>query len=354
VTPADLPALLANAGTWWFEQMRALVPAWLGRQLPKAASMATLRMRDDRWLISGPDDVRPTIELDPRENDKALANRVLEAAPALKLSKLALIVPREWTLRRQLQLPLLPDREVRSAIELQLDRVSPFNVDTARFDVRVVSRDSAAGTMAVDALIVSRATIEAAEARLAVLGLRPFAIDSESAAGQREGFNLLAAEAKAEPRRALAINAGIVCAVAAIWYVAMMSWQAARDREVEAWRAHIGELAPAAQRAIAMRQQLELMGEHFAVAREHKPGFSLEVLAELTRALPETARLTELRFAGDTIDLTGVAQDAPSLIPRLEASAVFKDVKFRSPVMRRPETGLERFEITMTFERRRQ
>jgi hypothetical protein len=50
------------------------------------------------------------------------------------------------------------------------------------------------------------------------------------------------------------------------------------------------------------------------------------------------------------IELAGLANDAAALISTLEASPLFKDVKFRSPVMRRPETNKDRFEISLNLE----
>ena len=76
----------------------------------------------------------------------------------------------------------------------------------------------------------------------------------------------------------------------------------------------------------------------------------LEPLKELTTLLPDTARLTELEFSGEGIKLAGLADNAPELISKIEASKLFDKVTFRSPVMRRPESKKDRFEISLRFE----
>jgi Tfp pilus assembly protein PilN len=76
----------------------------------------------------------------------------------------------------------------------------------------------------------------------------------------------------------------------------------------------------------------------------------LSVLEELTRILPDTARLTEFDQEGQRLRIAGVATDAAGLIPRLEASARFRDVRFLSQVMRVAETDTDRFEIGASLE----
>lgn len=69
--------------------------------------------------------------------------------------------------------------------------------------------------------------------------------------------------------------------------------------------------------------------------------------------MPDSARLTELRVTGEAIELTGFAADAPGLIAKIEASNLFKEVEFRSPVMRRPELNKDRFEMSLRLENAR-
>ena len=54
----------------------------------------------------------------------------------------------------------------------------------------------------------------------------------------------------------------------------------------------------------------------------------------LSRALPDTAYLTELNIDGAKVRLVGIAQDAPALIAPLEQSGQFKDVHFYAPTTR--------------------
>lgn len=349
---ADVPELAGRVVAWWLGELKAMSPAWVLGFLPREPTAATLHVRGDVWRVACGGDEGRAFELDARADDKDLADQILRAAPDFSLSKLTVVLPHARALKRRATFPLMSERELRSAVELQIDRLTPFKADAVRFDVRTAARDAGAGTLEAEIAIVPDTAVAAVEKRLTGLGLKPAAVDIDGGNGAPAGFNLLpAAEASAPPRTIL-INAAFVCGAAFAWYLAGAAWDMSRTRETEAWQARIAELAPAAKRSAALRAQLDAMAQPFAVARAHKPGLTLDVLSELTRLIPDTARLTELRLTGSSVDIVGLAQDAPALIAKLEASSLFKEVKFRSPVMRRPELNKERFEITMALEGR--
>lgn len=349
---SDLPVLVARAFEWWVSELQAMLPGRLSGLFPKQPESATLVAGDVIWSLRGGVDVEAAVQLDPSLDDRGLLQQLLEAAPDFSLRRLTVLVPQENVLRRRLELPMMPDADLRSAVELQLDRLSPFKPEDVRFAARVSERDPVDGKLIAEVAIAPRASIEAVETRLSSLGLTPAIMDVEGADGAASGFDLGRPRQQEAPRRALLVNLALVGAVALIWYMAGVAWETAREREIEAWQARIADLRPLAQRSAAMRLNLEAMIEPVNAARAHRPGLSLQVLAELTRLLPDTARLSEVRFEGDSVDCKGMAGNAPALISKLEGSKLFKDVKFRSPVTRRVELNKDSFEITLRLERR--
>lgn len=347
---ADIPRLGRELSLWWLGELGEMMPAWLRARLPKAAPTARLFVRGQSWrIVSGNGGGEP-IELDANASDKEIADRILGAAPGFGLSRLTVLLPAETVLRRRVTLPLMSDANLRAAVELQIDRLSPFQHDAIRFDARAFSRDAVEGTMLVDIVIVRRAPVEALEQRLSALGLKPVTIDIDAPDGGPAGFDLRAAAPPSEGSRTRLVTASFAAAALLAWYVAVYAWGAAREREIAGWRSTVEALRPVAARSAALRRELDGLIEPQAVARAHVPGYALNPLLELTKLLPDTVRLSEYRMTGDGIELTGLAVDPPSLIAKLEASKQFKDVKFRSPVVRRPDLGRDRFELSMKLE----
>jgi len=73
----------------------------------------------------------------------------------------------------------------------------------------------------------------------------------------------------------------------------------------------------------------------------------MDVVLEVTRLLPTTAYLTQLTSTGDQWELSGLAEDAATLIPLLEASPRLADVRFRAATTRARAQGrdLESFSV---------
>jgi len=77
----------------------------------------------------------------------------------------------------------------------------------------------------------------------------------------------------------------------------------------------------------------------------------VKLLEELTRIIPEDSFLTEFHYKADEkkIKLSGFAVSASKLIPLLEESPLFDNVKFTSPITTDKRTGKERFRLEMNL-----
>jgi hypothetical protein len=86
----------------------------------------------------------------------------------------------------------------------------------------------------------------------------------------------------------------------------------------------------------------------FLVEQKHKP-MVLDVLAETTRLLPQGTWLSELQVHGREVEITGYSKAAASLIPLIDASPVFSDAQFRSPLVQVEGSDAERFDLSFTL-----
>ena len=72
---------------------------------------------------------------------------------------------------------------------------------------------------------------------------------------------------------------------------------------------------------------------------------SVILIEALSRALPDSAYVSEIRLEKESLRIMGLADDAPALLAPLERSKQMTDVHFFAPTARGPDGKLFRFSI---------
>jgi general secretion pathway protein L len=86
-------------------------------------------------------------------------------------------------------------------------------------------------------------------------------------------------------------------------------------------------------------------GVSLLAKRKQATPSSVMVLEAVSRVLPDTTYVTELRIEGDKVQVVGMTQDAPSLIRLMEQSPQFTRATFFAPTTRAQNEPGERFHI---------
>jgi general secretion pathway protein L len=101
------------------------------------------------------------------------------------------------------------------------------------------------------------------------------------------------------------------------------------------------------QRRAALRLDPNSAGSGLGLLAKRKQTTpsSVMVLEAISRVLPDTTYVTELRIEGDKVQVVGMTQDAPSLIRLMEQSPQFTRATFFAPTTHAANETGERFHI---------
>lgn len=337
----DIGALLR----WWGTGLFACLPQFLQRLLVPPPARLILNLDDEQRALIASREGR----------DEELARWPLDAKdagvlPAARRKAVVFRLPARRVLSRTVVLPVAAETNLRQVVGFELDRLTPFTADKVYYDARVMDRDAATRRITVKLTAVPRKVLDPLLETLHRMGVVPSVVD---AVGET-GINLLPRER--EPRRGagtqrlqgvLVMLVVVVLAVAAF----LPLWQL-RGLVIDLMP-RVDSAQSRAEVVYRLRDALESAVEsnRFLLEKHQQSVSALDLLDELTRILPDGTWLEQLDLRGDEVQVRGQSREASSLVGVVEASALFQDVNFRSPVIADRRTGRDRFHLAAQISR---
>ncbi len=335
---------------WWTGQLLELLPAPLRR---------LVHLEPERWVLAadGPgirverlhasEAAESVVACFPIDADPETAPDALRSFERQRRADadLTLRLPKSMALCRQFNLPLAAEENLREVVGFRMDQETPFKADRVYFDCRVRERDVAGKRIAVELVALPRIAADRYLERLEAFGIVPDALDVDDIEG---AVNLLPPErrrVRASGIGRLDAALGTIGAVLLIAAIAIPLW---RDHqtltELKRLTAEVKKKADAVKK---LEDKFELLTatSRFLVEKKKTSPVTIAVLAELTRLLPDDAWLYQFELNGKEVLIQGEAATSSAIIGLIEASPLFSNVTFRSPVTQNRVTGGERFNL---------
>ncbi|MEZ2142867.1 PilN domain-containing protein [Bradyrhizobium sp. DN5] len=269
-----------------------------------------------------------------------------EWAAALRGSQLDIVMRPDHVLVRPLDFPKQAADFLDGMIRTQIDRLTPWTASDAVFGTSPPAplANERIGLMLA---ATSRQKIEplvrlAGDLRVSsVAGL----VDLHEAESEGTRIRLFEAQPSGAGRtvdvpRILRLGLGLAAVGAAASLIVSTYVGGMLDAEQHELQQHI------AQRRAALRiNQTGGSAETLLAKLKQTTPSSVVVLDAVSRVLPDTTYVTELRVEGDKMQVVGLTQDAPSLIRLIEQSPHFTRATFFAPTTRGQSEPGERFHI---------
>ena len=254
-------------------------------------------------------------------------------------------------LRRELNLPLATEEDLKQVLTYQLDTLSPYPPDEIYFDYRVTGKDAEKNSLQVDLIIAPRSIVDDAVKQMNKWGLTPECMDIENR-GQltQPQCNLLPSSLIPEKpptslstfnKLLLAVNLALLVALAATHLMGL-----ATTREELQTRMETAKLK--AEATLKIREKVDKLKEEAVFFQNLKTDTvpKIAILEELTHILPDETWLDRAFLEENRIKLFGLSSEASNLLSEIEKSPMFENVAFQAPVVQEKRFGKERFQIS--------
>jgi general secretion pathway protein L len=264
--------------------------------------------------------------------------------------------PADKVVMRRITVPAQARKFLSGVIRNQIERLSPWPPNGVVYGFATEAGAGDAAVVEVRILMAARSDVDAARHDLAALGLpvdRVVARDADSEAIDEVAGSVTLWSRLADPSRdsvggvARKIGVGIAASVTAsvalsVW--ALASAASIRD-ESEGMAARSKVLQKQVQTGRTASSIASMPPAERAWVSKEMSTSSVIVMEALSRALPDSAYVTEIRLEKENLRIVGLADDAPGLLAPLEKSKHMTDVRFFAPMARGPDGKLFRFSI---------
>ncbi len=348
--------------TWWFAELSAMAPAWLRKMVTESYDYLLVGSRGDNFHLT-----LLTEEPGKEFGDVVLNNegrevwfQMVSRNPDLLKIPIVLRLDADQVLVRVVTLPSAAESNLYQVVGYEMERLTPFRLDQIYYDVRLVEKLSERKQIKAELVLVPRTYLDATLKRMAGLGLLPGRVDVAMAeqSGRKKPqlrYNLLPQKLHDRPdNRKRLINGFLMILLAGL--IALMA-------ALPLWmkRTYLAELETGLQRQSKIADTVQnlkkdadaLLRESDFLLRKKSTDLAIvEILNELSMRIPDDTWLIHVSYRNPKLQIHGQSPSASALIEVLEASPMFKDTSFISPVSQDRISGLERFQIATSVIRR--
>lgn len=331
---------------WWLAELAGLVPRVLHPARRRRRRQLVLAVANGEFslLRGGGADGR----LIGRAASGDSLDGLVRQARARKRQAVLRLAP-EHGLRKTIELPLAAKEDLDQLLRFEMDRLTPFRAEEVLFAHRITSTEPRSRRMQVELHLAPKAAVEHALGAAKDAGLVPVRVELGGAGGGADDALDLLPGGRAARGGATRLSRAL--AVLALLLAAAAVAIPLQERRSTAAGLEAGAAAAKdeAEESLALRERLEQVSARTDLLAAEKARVPLvsQILAEVTRVVPDQAYLARLDWRDGTLQLEGYAEAAASLIGLLDRSPLFQTPQFRSPVTPDRRTGLERFHVSL-------
>jgi general secretion pathway protein L len=340
---------------WWLAELARLLPAsWRAGRGDMTDHLlfafaddacSVRRWQGDRWVEASRRSVQGLDVLAQMQAVHAL----LKLAGGGPDAPLALALPPRQVLRKELQLPLAVEENLRTVLQYEIDHYTPFRSDQVYFDYRVLQRDLGLGKIKVLLGVVPRPVVDDEVARLQRWNLAAqAAVVIDDLRPQAPALDFLPAEVRPKHKLGISRRNLLLAALVALLGLTALALPIVVKRQASIALIPIVEQADRATRFVERqrdRVQAEQARYNLLIQKKREHPSVILLLDELTRLLPPDTWVQQLSLNGNNLQIQGDTGSSSKLIGLVENSHILRGANFMAPLTKAPNGNTEHYQL---------
>lgn len=253
-------------------------------------------------------------------------------------------------LSRRISLPASTEENLYEVIQYEMDRYTPFSKEDVYFDYRIEDRIKEKQTIKVLLVVIRKEilkpivdVIENSGVHLQTIDI----IDQENPKLSISNVNLLRSHAeigntKRSPTKWL------VGAATGLLLLTGITPLVINYMHIQKLSTELAGLEKTVQKVKQLQSEYTKMQDqvgYLVKIKQNNPSI-IELLNLLTKAMPDHTYVQRLSLEGGLLSIQGLSASASELIPILDNTGLFYDIRFAAPVTQSDDDGLERYSIS--------
>lgn len=341
---------------WWMDELGLLVPDKIKQLVSDKRGTLVIRPEGNQFALSLVSDQHneQLARLDRNETGVAQYKELLANDERLAKAEVIVRLTGRDAIQKELSLPAAAKENLHQVVSYELDRYTPFKTSQVYFAVKPLDVENEPGQLRVMLIMALKEAVDAIYEDIKNMGLSPVFFDFDEAANdlhfRRGYYNLLPEHLRPKtanlPR---IVHGGLIGLLVALLLMAMMMPVWFQYREVQSLQSKVDSIEKEAKKVNLLQAEIDAMTDEtrqLLTEKSTTPAL-LVIMDTLSAVINDHTWLAYAQYSEKQLQIQGESPNASTLISVLEASDVFTNARFVSPVTQDTVSKLERFQITV-------